>query len=142
MIFSLDEELHRMSLDDKKNEMRINYPTALYDENNHDHDSSAIAYGDDTNHLSVHPNSIPFNGSGPTHKMRRRSSAYSKFPILTPPHTRRFSITGSDCTANGLQRLSITPVSYTHLDVYKRQIAQLLKLAGWPGPTSKGKARR
>ncbi|CAI4054997.1 hypothetical protein N7582_000220 [Saccharomyces uvarum] len=126
MIFSLDEELHRMSLDDKKNEMRINYPTALYDENNHDHDSSAIAYGDDTNHLSVHPNSIPFNGSGPTHKMRRRSSAYSKFPILTPPHTRRFSITGSDCTANGLQRLSITPQDMISSNINENELSRNL----------------
>ena len=41
--------------------------------------------------------------------IRDRSSAYSKFPILTPPNTRRFSITGSDFIPTGMTRLSITP---------------------------------
>ncbi|EJS44600.1 YBR028C [Saccharomyces arboricola H-6] len=126
MIFSLDEELHRMSLDDKKNYIKADYHTTIYDDTNHEQDSSAIICEDSSNHLSVHSNAIPLNGMGPTHKMRRRSSAYSKFPVLTPPNTRRFSITGSDAMANGINRLSMTPQDMTSSNINENELSRNL----------------
>ncbi|EHN03704.1 YBR028C-like protein [Saccharomyces cerevisiae x Saccharomyces kudriavzevii VIN7] len=126
MIFSLDEEIHRLSLDDNKNDIKADYPIAIYDDIVHDQYGSAITYGGNIDHLSVHPNAIPLNGTGPTHTMRRRSSAYSKFPILTPPNTRKFSITGIDATPNGLNRLSTTPQNMNSSNISENGLSRNL----------------
>ena len=125
MIFSLDEEIHRMSLDDKKNDIKVDYSSAVYDDINHEQ-GSAITYEDNMNYLSVHSNAIPLNGTSPAHRMRRRSSAYSKFPILTPPNTRRFSITGSDAMSASMNRLSITPQDMVSSNIGENELSRNL----------------
>ncbi|CAI7042484.1 BEM_collapsed_G0002430.mRNA.1.CDS.1 [Saccharomyces cerevisiae] len=125
MIFSLDEELHRVSLDDKKNDTKVDYSSAIYDDINHEQGSS-ITYEESINHLSVHSNAIPLNGMSPAHRMRRRSSAYSKFPILTPPNTRRFSITGSDAMPTNTNRLSITPQDIISSNIGENELSRNL----------------
>lgn len=80
MIFSLDEDLSALRLADLETSLN-QQPTAIYDETE---SSNKVS------HLTV-PSEPILLAEG---RIRRRSSVLEKFPVSTPPRTRRISVTG------------------------------------------------
>ncbi|QLQ80388.1 hypothetical protein HG537_0D03890 [Torulaspora globosa] len=81
MIFTLDDDLEGLKLSDSENSVeRQQQPTALYDE---------IDEIDENLNLRTEP--IPLLSD----RSRRRSSVLEKFPVSTPPRTRRISVTSA-----------------------------------------------
>lgn len=84
MIFTLDDDLEGLKLSDS--ESSLQQPTALYDETD-ETDENLIKL----DHLNLPTEPIPFLGE----RSRRRSSVLEKFPVSTPPRTRRISVTSA-----------------------------------------------
>lgn len=94
MIFHLDEDLGGLKLSDSEDSSLRQGPIAIFDER------------DDVDHLTVRTEPIPFKDG----RTRRRSSVLEKFPVSTPPCTRRVSITAaSNPFTSGSLDLGISP---------------------------------
>lgn len=87
MIFTLDEDLGRLKLSEPDASLQQEQqPTAIYDDVDESDDNL-----NRRDHLSVSTEPIPLTGDRP----RRRSSVLEKFPVSTPPRTRRISVTSA-----------------------------------------------
>ncbi|QLG71859.1 hypothetical protein HG535_0C02090 [Zygotorulaspora mrakii] len=97
MIFSLDEDLCHLKLADSQNGIPA---IAIHDESDDNSERATEFSAPSTKgtQLSSSTEPIPFQ-NGP--KARRRSSVLERFPITTPPHTRRVSITPTSLKPDG-----------------------------------------
>lgn len=105
MIFSLDEELHALKLADSFvgiDEEKHQNPTALYDDSDEGFEKPNEYYNSmKMHHLSVNAEPIPLSNGI---RVRRRSSVLEKFPVNTPPHTRRVSITSASISIPDVEK--------------------------------------